>query len=99
MRSDAETVAVNVWWPGVRPQLGALPAPRAAFALRTLAHRVVELRLAAIVADAAAYVVEDESTRAEAGDTGEAPGGVARAGVSRLHGGLPFAFSATPSLV
>ena len=66
VRSDAWTLAVNVWWPGVRPQLVALPAPRAAFALRTLAHRVVELRLAAIVADAAAYVVDDESTRAEA---------------------------------
>ena len=52
VRSDAWTLAVNVWWPGVRPQLVALPAPRAAFALRTLAHRVVELRLAAIVADA-----------------------------------------------
>ncbi len=50
----------------MRPQLVALPAPRAAFALRTLAHRVVELRLAAVVADAAAYVVDDESTRAEA---------------------------------
>ena len=61
VRSDADTVAVNVWWPGVRPQLVALPAPRAAFALRTLAHRVVELRLAAVVADAAAYVVDDLS--------------------------------------
>ena len=73
VRSDADTVAVNVWWPGVRPQLVALPAPRAAFALRTLAHRVVELRLAAVVADAAAYVVDDESTRAEALRRGALP--------------------------
>jgi mannose-6-phosphate isomerase-like protein (cupin superfamily) len=66
VRSDADTVAINVWWPGVRPQLDALPAPRAAFALRTLAHRCVELRLASVVADAAAYTVDDEFTRAEA---------------------------------
>ena len=57
----------------MRPQLVALPAPRAAFALRTLAHRVVELRLAAVVADAAAYVVDDESTRAEALRRGALP--------------------------
>ena len=57
----------------MRPQLVALPAPRAAFGLRTLAHRVVELRLAAIVADAAAYVVDDESTRAEALRRGALP--------------------------
>ena len=47
--------------PGARPQLVALPAPRAAFALRTAQHTAsAELRLAAVVADAAARVVDDD---------------------------------------
>ena len=54
----------------LRPRLVALPAPRAAFALRTLAPG---RRAARRSADAAAYVVDDESTRAEALRRGALP--------------------------
>ena len=55
----------QVWWRGVRHRLVSLPKPMVGYALRTLAHRAAEIRLAAVV-DAARDAARTAAADADA---------------------------------